>query len=149
MLAVHIDCYAGSRGEETPRRFRLGDRLVEIEVVVERWQTPDQSGFRARTAAGETYVLRQDVGSGALEVAGLERTLIMGTAGYMSTEQARGKTVDKRGDIWAFGAVLYEMLSGQRVFQGDDVSLTLAKVIEKEPTRAGGSAPSVECVRNP
>ena len=40
-LAVAVDCYAGSRGEETPRRFRLGDQLIEIEAVVERWRTPD------------------------------------------------------------------------------------------------------------
>ena len=75
--------------------------------------------------------------SPTLTAAATKMSVIMGTAAYMSPDQARGKTVDKRGDIWAFGAVLYEMLSGQRVFQGDDVSLTLAKVIEKEPTRAG------------
>ena len=59
--------------------------------------------------------------------------VIMGTAAYMSPEQARGKTVDKRADIWAFGCVLYEMLTGERAFVGDDVSLTLAKVLEREP----------------
>jgi eukaryotic-like serine/threonine-protein kinase len=58
---------------------------------------------------------------------------IMGTPAYMSPEQARGKTVDKRADIWAFGAVLYEMLTGRRAFEGDDVSDTLARVLMKEP----------------
>ena len=51
----------------------------------------------------------------------------------MSPEQARGKPVDKRTDIWAFGCVLYEMLTGRRAFAGDDVSETLAYVIAKEP----------------
>ena len=60
--------------------------------------------------------------------------VIMGTAAYMSTEQVRGKTVDKRADIWAFGAVLFEMLTGQRAFEGEDASVTLSAVIEREPT---------------
>ena len=72
--------------------------------------------------------------SPTLTAAATQMGVIMGTAAYMSPEQARGKPVDGRADIWAFGAVLYEMLSGQRLFQGDDVSLTLAKVLEKEPT---------------
>jgi serine/threonine-protein kinase len=59
--------------------------------------------------------------------------LIMGTASYMSPEQARGRTVDKRADVWAFGCVLYEMLAGERPFPGDDVSETIARVIEREP----------------
>jgi serine/threonine-protein kinase len=58
---------------------------------------------------------------------------ILGTAAYMSPEQARGKTVDKRTDIWAFGAVLFEMLTGRRAFAGDDVSDVLASVLAKEP----------------
>ena len=59
--------------------------------------------------------------------------VILGTAAYMSPEQARGKTVDKRSDIWAFGCVLYEMLTGRRVFQQDEVSDTLALVLTKDP----------------
>ena len=59
--------------------------------------------------------------------------MILGTAAYMSPEQARGKPVDKRADIWAFGCVLYEMLTGQRAFDGESVSETLARVIEREP----------------
>ena len=53
--------------------------------------------------------------------------MILGTAAYMAPEQARGRTVDKRADIWAFGCVLYEMLTGRRAFEGDDVSITLAQ----------------------
>jgi serine/threonine-protein kinase len=57
---------------------------------------------------------------------------ILGTAGYMSPEQARGKTVDKRADIWAFGVVLYEMLTGRRLFDGETISDTLAGVLRAE-----------------
>ena len=57
---------------------------------------------------------------------------IMGTAAYMSPEQAKGRTVDKRTDIWAFGVVLYEMLSGHRGYQAEDVSDTLAAVLTRE-----------------
>jgi Tol biopolymer transport system component len=58
--------------------------------------------------------------------------MILGTAAYMAPEQAKGKPVDKRADIWAFGCVLYEMVSGRRAFQGDDVSDTLASVLRAE-----------------
>src|SRR3954453_13362413 len=59
--------------------------------------------------------------------------MILGTAPYMSPEQARGRTVDRRADIWAFGVVLYEMLSGHRAFPGEDISGTLANVLKTEP----------------
>src|SRR5262245_24383117 len=59
--------------------------------------------------------------------------LILGTAAYMSPEQARGKPIDKRADIWAFGCVLFEMLTGRRAFEGEDVSDTLASVLKSEP----------------
>jgi serine/threonine protein kinase len=58
---------------------------------------------------------------------------IFGTAAYMSPEQARGKPIDARTDIWAFGCVLFEMLTGRRAFMGDDVSETLATVLKGEP----------------
>jgi serine/threonine protein kinase/Tol biopolymer transport system component len=58
---------------------------------------------------------------------------ILGTAAYMSPEQARGKAVDRRADIWAFGVVLFEMLTGKPLFEGETVSDTLAQVLTKEP----------------
>ncbi len=59
--------------------------------------------------------------------------VILGTAAYMSPEQARGKSVDRRADIWAFGCVLYECLTGRRPFAGDTVSDTIAKILERDP----------------
>ncbi len=59
--------------------------------------------------------------------------MILGTAAYMSPEQARGKIVDRRADIWAFGCVLYEMLTGRRAFDGEDVPDTLSRVLQREP----------------
>ena len=58
---------------------------------------------------------------------------ILGTAAYMSPEQARGKPADKRADIWAFGCVLYEMLTGRRAFEGDEIADTLAMILTKAP----------------
>jgi eukaryotic-like serine/threonine-protein kinase len=70
--------------------------------------------------------------SGAATMQGV----ILGTAAYMSPEQARGKSVDKRADIWAFGVVLHEMLTGQQLFAGGTVSDTLAAVLRHEPDYA-------------
>ncbi len=83
--------------------------------------------------------------SPTLTAAATRMGVIMGTAAYMSPEQAKGKTADRRADIWAFGAVLYEMLAGKRAFAGGDVSDTLAFVLTKEvawtalPTNVPGS----------
>ena len=71
--------------------------------------------------------------SPTLSLQATQAGMILGTAGYMSPEQARGKTVDKRSDIWAFGAVLFEMLTGQRAFSGEDVADVLSRVLQREP----------------
>src|ERR1700739_1530187 len=59
--------------------------------------------------------------------------VLLGTAGYMSPEQAKGKAVDRRTEIWAFGCVLYEMLTGKQAFQGEDITDILAAVVRAEP----------------
>jgi Tol biopolymer transport system component len=64
---------------------------------------------------------------------GTQLGMILGTAAYMAPEQAKGRFVDRRADIWAFGAVLYEMLSGRRAFDGEDASTTMAAVLMKDP----------------
>ncbi|HTW63740.1 MAG TPA: protein kinase [Bryobacteraceae bacterium] len=80
-----------------------------------------------------------------------EAGMVLGTASYMAPEQARGKAVDKRADIFAFGVVLYEMITGKRLFGGEDAGEMLAKVIRDEPDLS--DAPSsvqrllTECLR--
>ena len=59
--------------------------------------------------------------------------IILGTAAYMSPEQARGRPVDRRSDVWAFGVLVYEMLTGRRLFEGETVSDVLAAVLTREP----------------
>jgi len=73
--------------------------------------------------------------------------VILGTAAYMSPEQAKGREADRRSDIWAFGCVLYEMLTGRRAFEDDDVSETLAAVIKGEPEWSALPADTPAAVR--
>ena len=75
--------------------------------------------------------------SPTLSMAATEQGVILGTAAYMSPEQARGVTVDKRADIWAFGCVLYEMLTGRQVFKGELMSDVMASVLKSDPDYKG------------
>src|ERR1700675_3826723 len=86
----------------------------------------------AKAFAGDTAT--EDIGnSPTLSMAATMQGVILGTAAYMSPEQAKGKQVDKRTDIWAFGAVLYELLTGKAAFHGEDVGDILASVVKTEP----------------
>ncbi len=67
-MSVRVECYAGYRGEETPRRLYFGERQVEVEVVVERWLTPDHRYFKVRGDDGGVYVLRHDTVAGRWEM---------------------------------------------------------------------------------
>ena len=82
--------------------------------------------------------------SPTVTVSGTYEGAILGTAAYMSPEQARGKTVDKRTDIWAYGCVLYEMLTRRRAFVGETASDTIAAILEREPdwTKLPAAAPA-------
>jgi Tol biopolymer transport system component len=75
-----------------------------------------------------------------LDAAATRMGAVMGTAGYMPPEQAKGKQVDKRADIWAFGVVLYEMVTGTKLFQGDDVTDILASVVKEQPDLSAAPA---------
>lgn len=85
---------------------------------------PDPAPSTADRMAAATLTQRQSP-----TLAGM----VMGTAGYMAPEQARGQTVDKRADIWAFGVILFEMLSGGAAFGGETVTDTLAFTLTKDP----------------
>jgi serine/threonine-protein kinase len=69
--------------------------------------------------------------------AGSHAGMVLGTASYMSPEQARGKPVDKRSDIWSFGVVLHEVLAGKRPFEGETISDTIAMILQTEPDWSG------------
>ena len=69
---VRVDCYAGYRGEETPRRFELGEKKLEVVKVISRWVEPDRRCFRVRADDGKVYVLRHEMSSGEWELAELE-----------------------------------------------------------------------------
>ena len=71
--------------------------------------------------------------SPTLSMAATQAGMILGTAAYMAPEQAKGKPVDRRADIWAFGVVVHELLTGRRMFEGEDVTETMAAVVLKEP----------------
>jgi hypothetical protein len=67
-LCISVDCYAGYRGEETPLRFRLGNSLIEIAEVLDRWLAPDHRYFKVRTSKGEMYIIRNDTKTGVWEL---------------------------------------------------------------------------------
>jgi len=102
--------------------MRRRDGTVKIlDFGLAKAVTPDAPG----TSTGA-------MNSPTLTAQGTQAGMILGTAAYMAPEQARGRAVDKRADIWAFGAVVYELLVGRRLFAGDDVSDVLAAVLRQD-----------------
>ncbi len=98
--------------------------------------TPDGKVKVLDFGLAKAFAAEQEVNlsnSPTLSDAATQQGVILGTAAYMSPEQARGKAVDKRADIWAFGCVLFEMLTGRAAFSGRDVTEILAAVIRSEP----------------
>jgi hypothetical protein len=67
-MEIVVECYAGYRGEETPRRFAIGERLVEVARVIDRWMTPDYRYFRVAGDNERVYVLRHNAASGKWEL---------------------------------------------------------------------------------
>ncbi len=142
-----LDAMLAAGPLEVPRALELGRQIADAlsaaheRGVIHRDLKPSNiritPGGRvkildfglAKDAAEETAVGSRVVTSPALTAAGT----ILGTPAYMSPEQARGKPVDRRTDLWSFGCVLYEMLSGRRSFGGDTVTDCLAAIVEREP----------------
>jgi serine/threonine protein kinase/roadblock/LC7 domain-containing protein len=89
--------------------------------------------FGLATAAESSTASGDAANSPTLTMSPTRAGMILGTAAYMSPEQARGKTVDRRSDIWAFGLVLYEMLTGKQTFTGETVTDVLASVVKEQP----------------
>jgi hypothetical protein len=106
-------------------KVREDGTVKVLDFGLAKLVAPDASGTGAVAGLSQSPTLTTP----AATLAGV----IRGTAAYMSPEQAKGRAADKRGDVWSFGCVLFEMLTGKRAFEGDDVSDTLAAVIRGEP----------------
>jgi serine/threonine protein kinase len=87
----------------------------------------------AKAVTGDSATTADVMNSPTITARGTQMGMIVGTAAYMAPEQARGRAVDKRADIWAFGCELYELLTGKRAFRGDDLSDMLAAVLRDAP----------------
>src|SRR5262245_3005074 len=148
-------------GEDLSRRIARGipidESLLIARQIVEALESAHEQGIIHRDLKPANIKVRPDgtvkvldfglakamdpsssssvvlTNSPTLTVQATQVGLLLGTAAYMSPEQALGKAVDRRADIWAFGVVLYEMLTGQRAFKGEHVSDTLAAVLRGEP----------------
>lgn len=89
--------------------------------------------FGLARSLGQDSIDTEFLNSPTVPQVGTHTGVILGTAGYMSPEQARGKKVDRRADVWAFGVVLFEMLTGRRLFTGESVSDALAAILMQQP----------------
>jgi serine/threonine-protein kinase len=146
-LSVHIQRGPMALGDAIPIARQIADALeaAHDQGIVHRDLKPANVKVRADGTVkvldfGLAKALGPDPAGGSagamnsptLTARATQMGMIIGTAAYMSPEQARGRAVDRRADVWAFGVVFYEMLSGRRAFEGDDVSITLASVLKED-----------------
>jgi serine/threonine-protein kinase len=110
-------------------KVRRDGEVKVLDFGLAKLAEPSGSGGSGRSGGGGLSQSPTITSPAAMTGVGV----LLGTAAYMAPEQVRGKPVDKRADIWAFGCVLYEMLTGKRAFQAEAVSLTLAEVMKSDP----------------
>ena len=115
------------------------DGLVKVLDFGLAKLTSSEPGLDASNASQSPTITSPAVMTGA--------GVLLGTAAYMSPEQAKGRSADKRSDVWAFGCVLYEMLTGKRAFPGEDVSDALAAVLRTDPDWTALPKTSLSAVR--
>jgi serine/threonine-protein kinase len=119
--------------------FAHAKRIVHRDLKPDNVKLTSESDVKvldfglAKALEGDTSNDQESSHSPTLTRATTQAGVLLGTAAYMSPEQARGQSVDKRADVFAFGCVLYEMLTGKRAFHGETVSDTLASVLKTEP----------------
>jgi serine/threonine protein kinase len=94
----------------------------------------------AKVFSGDSSSSSARLSESPTEMAATQPGMILGTAGYMSPEQARGRSVDRRTDVWAFGCVLYEMLTAHRTFAGETVTDVLGAIVHRDPAKGTRSA---------
>jgi eukaryotic-like serine/threonine-protein kinase len=127
---VDGETLAGKLQARGGRPLDLDEARAIARQIANALQAAHDKGIVHRDLKPANIAVTHD---GVVTFAATQAGIILGTAAYMSPEQAKGKATDKRTDVWAFGCVLFEMLTGRRAFDGDDVTETIAAIIRGDP----------------